>query len=389
MAREVPRHGSTRRIRRSPGQGRVPAPCIPPLVPGDDGLVLYTDGDHLYRAMLDAIGRARRRIWLETYILADDTVGWRFAEALAAKARLGLDVRLHVDAAGSYFWSTRRLEDYLRRHGGRLRWFHRFSWRWPLLYNRRNHRKLLVVDQAKAFLGGFNIHAQPSAELSAPDQWEDAHVEMDRARLVRQAGRLFAALWRHEGSAEPPRAEGVPSVLLPNQTRRHRHRLWCMYRDLLRGAEEWVDLVTPYFVPDARTQRDLQDAAGRGVAVRLLIPRITDVPIARWAGQAAYANLLASGVRIFEYRPRLLHAKTAVFDGRWATVGTANLDYRSFFINHELNLVSRDPDLIDWLTASFETWLAGSDELEAHRWLQRHWDQRLSELVGWAARRWL
>jgi cardiolipin synthase len=308
----------------------VPAPCIPPLVPGDDGLVLYTDGDPLYRAMLDAIGRARRRVWLETYIFADDTVGRQFAEALAEKARLGLDVRLHVDAAGSYFWSSRRLERYLRHHGVHLRWFHRFSWRWPLLYNRRNHRKLLVVDRRWAFLGGFNIHDESSRELRGTERWEDAHVRMDRPRLVGQAARLFATLWRHHRNAEPPRADGRTSILLPNQTRRHRHRIWCMYRDLIRGAEHAIDLITPYFVPDARTQRDLQQAAERGVAVRLLVPRITDVPIARWAGQAAYANLLASGVRIFEYRPRLLHAKTAVVDGRWATVGTANLDYRSW-----------------------------------------------------------
>jgi cardiolipin synthase len=376
---------------RRPGRQRspIPAPCVPGLRPGRDCLTLYTAGDPLYRAMLDAIGRARHRVWLETYIFADDTVGRWFAEALAEKARQGLDVRLHVDAAGSYFWSSRRLERYLRDHGVRLRWFHRFSWRWPLLYNRRNHRKLLVVDRDHAFLGGFNIHDECSQLLSGEQRWEDAHVRLERRRLVTQAARLFAALWRREQNAEPPDPTGQPSVLLPNQTRRHRHRIWCMFSDLLNTAEHSIDLVTPYFVPDARTQRKLEAAAGRGVAVRLLVPRTVDVHLVRAAGQAAYASLLAHGVRIFEYQPRLLHAKTAVFDGQWATVGTANLDYRSFFLNYELNLVSRDPALCAELADWFRQRLADAEEIQVRRWLQRHWGQRLSELVGWAVRRWL
>ena len=148
-------------------------------------------------------------------------------------------------------------------------------------------------------------------------------------------------------------------------------------------------MTTPYFVPDHRTQHRLIEAAHRDVEVRLLVPAKSDVPLARWAARASYAALLHAGVRIFEYRPRMLHAKTAVVDGSWATIGTANLDYRSFFLNYELNLVSRNLDLCRRLQAQFDEDLAQSRQITAVSWPQRPSTERLLEAVGWMARRWL
>lgn len=136
--------------------------CAPLLWPGDQPFQLFTEGDELYAAMLAAIAGAEREVTLESYIFADDEVGRRFAEALAERARAGVRVQVHLDAAGSLFWVSRRLERFLRTGGVALRWFHRWNWRQPLRYNQRNHRKLLVVDRHRAFLGGFNIHRESS-----------------------------------------------------------------------------------------------------------------------------------------------------------------------------------------------------------------------------------
>ena len=362
--------------------------CAPVLVQGADVFDLFTEGDALYGAMLASIAAARSTVLLETYIFADDEIGLEFARALEARAKAGIDVRVHFDAAGSLFRGSRRLKSRMREGGVQVRRFHRWSWREPLRYNRRNHRKLLVVDGAQAYLGGFNIHRESSAAVFGEKRWRDTHVRV-RGPLAEQAAGLFDAFWRGDQRWLP--AERVPasSVLLPNHTRTCRHRLRCVFDQMFGAATDRIDLTTPYFVPDHRTQHRLIEAAHRGVEVRLLVPAKSDVPLARWAARASYAALLHAGVRIFEYRPRMLHAKTAVVDGSWATIGTANLDYRSFFLNYELNLVSRNLDLCRRLQAQFDEDLAQSRQITAVSWPQRPSTERLLEAVGWMARRWL
>ncbi len=366
-----------------PGQS-----CAPVLARGADAFDLFTEGDALYGAMLSSIAAARSTVHLESYIFADDEIGREFARALEARANTGVEVRLHLDAAGSLFRWSRRLGRRLREGGVQVRRFHRWSWREPLRYNRRNHRKLLVVDGAQAYLGGFNIHRENSAAVFGEERWRDTHVGV-RGPLAAQAAGLFDAFWRGDRHWLPAEQTPAASVLLPNHTRTCRHRLRCMFDQMFGAATHRVDLTTPYFVPDHRTQHRLIEAARRGVEVRLLVPAKSDVAPARWAARASYAALLHAGVRIFEYRPRMLHAKTAVVDGSWATIGTANLDYRSFFLNYELNLVSRDADLCERLQSQFGEDLAQSREIGAASWPQRPSIERLSEAVGWAARRWL
>jgi cardiolipin synthase len=133
----------------------------------------------------------------------------------------------------------------------------------------------------------------------------------------------------------------------------------------------------------------LRRAAQRGVAVWLLVPRVSDVRLAQWAANAIYAELLQSGVRVFEYLPRMLHAKTVVADGDWALVGTANLDYRSVFLNYELIVASRDPSLCRALGEQFEVDLAAAAEVEPARWHRRRWVLRAAEGLAWTLRRWL
>jgi len=362
--------------------------CSPEPAVGSDVIHLFTEGDQLFESMLAAIANARHEVWMETYIFADDEVGRRFAQALSERARAGVQVRLLVDAFGSLFQFYRSLGRGLKQAGVAVRHFHRWHWREPLQYNRRDHRKLLVIDGQEAFLGGFNIHRQSSQRYFGAARWRDTHTSF-QGRLAQQAAELFDAFWHGDRHRLPKEDASAGSVLVPNQSRACRRRLACIYDDFLGGANAQVCLTTPYFVPDHRTQKALLTAVKRGVEVRLLVPRTSDVRLARWAANAVYARLLDAGVKIFEYLPRMLHAKIAIVDGQWATLGTANLDYRSLFQNYELNLVSRDPDLCKRLQIQFESDLEESSAVCATRWRQRRWVPRLAELLGWSVRRWL
>jgi cardiolipin synthase A/B len=361
--------------------------CVPPLKKGQGSFTVFTEGDELYEAMLASIVAARQQVRLESYMFADDEMGWRFAKALSQQARRGVRVRLHLDAAGFLLHGSRRLKRYLREQGVQVRLFHLWHWRAPLRYNRRNHRKLLVVDDRQMFLGGFNIHSKSSRALVGEQRWRDTHVSTS-GPLVGEAVGLFDMFWEGERHWVPKQVPAV-SALLPNHGRACRQILHCLYMDGLRGAKKSVYLTTPYFVPNHRTQRALRHVARNGVDVRLLVPAKNDVRLTQWAAREAYANLLRAGVRIYEYLPRMLHAKTAVVDGAWATIGTANLDYRSFFLNHELNLVTREPRLCRQMQALFIQDLEQAQEILPANWSKRPWRQHIAETVGWLARRWL
>ena len=352
-----------------------------------DDLSLYNEGDDLYDAMLAAIALAQHSVLLETYIFSDDEVGQRFATTLIEAAQRGLDVRLHIDAAGSLFWHSRILAQRMQQGGVRLHWFHRWSWHQPWRYNRRNHRKMLVVDRWWVFLGGFNIHRENSRRVFGELRWRDTHVCLS-GHFGEQAAQLFDTFWHGLRRAwGPPLPNG--DMLLSNHTHASRKAMRRIYREGFSQARRCIDVTTPYFVPDHLTRQALIVAARCGVQVRLLLPRKTDVRIARWAAHASYARLLAAGVMIYEYLPRVLHAKVVVIDGRWAAVGTANIDYRSFFVNYELNLITADAALCAYLTQQFEHDLLQAEQIHSRLWGQRPWLHRLAESLAWLVRRWL
>ena len=349
---------------------------------------VYTEGDALYVAMLDAIAAARRYVKLESYIFADDEIGKRFIAALCERRRAGIQVLVHLDAAGSLFWGPRAVDKALRAGGVEVRWFHRWSWRNPLRYNRRNHRKLLVVDGSVGFLGGFNIHRENSLAVYGEGRWRDTHVRVEGA-LARGLQSLFDAFWRNRRPTRPDLPEPSGNILITNHSRRGRLYLRDLYTRRFAGARDSIHLTTPYFVPDRRTRHSLMRAALRGVEVKLLVPRHNNERIVQWAARAAYSVLLRAGVQIHEYLPRMLHAKTLVVDGEWCTVGTANLDYRSFFLNYELTLASSEQTLVRHLEADFAMDLAQSNRVQPKRWERRWYWARLLENIGWALRRWL
>lgn len=191
---------------------------------------------------------------------------------------------------------NRKLKTWLRSQGVRLRLFHRR--RDPLCYNRRNHRKLLVVDGEVVYVGGFNIHRENSRRAFGNGRWRDTHVRLDSA-VVDSADRLFDHFWNHRLYHSVPKESAV-NVLVPNVNRTCRKALHCLFDDALRRANHLIYLTPPYFVPDHRTQQELQKAVQRGVDVRLLVPGKSDHALVQWAARAAYGELLDAGVKIYE-----------------------------------------------------------------------------------------
>lgn len=346
---------------------------------------IFVEGDALYDAMANDIAQANTSIRMESYIFADDVVGRRIAAALAVQARRGRRVQLRVDYAGSRWELGGALVRELREAGVRFEWSRRWQWLKPWEFHRRNHRKLLIIDETIAYTGGFNVHAASSRESAGTSRWRDTHVRF-RGPAVRQAIDVF------EGSSGEVQ-EALPASnslwLIPNATRRCRRRLRCEFDRVFRAAQRRIWLTTPYFLPDRRLRRRLIRAARRGVDVRVLTPAKNDVPITQWAARALYSSLLKHGARLYEYQPRVLHAKTLLVDDAWATVGTANLDYRSLFVNAEVNLIARDGAFCEALAREFRADLESSHEIEPERWRRRSWSHLAREAVAWPLRKWL
>ena len=347
---------------------------------------VFVEGDALYEAMHADLAGATRDARLECYIVADDDVGGPMLTALADLAQAGRRVQVRIDAVGSWRLIPPERVRALIAAGVQWHWSRPWSWRQPGQFHVRNHRKLLVIDDAVAYLGGFNLDRRNSQRAMGAARWRDTHVRLTGPRVA-EAIRLFDDYPR--APRGPARTARSPLALMSNRSRRCRHRLRCAFTEAFDQARERLWLTTPYFAPDRRSQRALCGAARRGVDVRLLVPGKSDVLLAQWAARAAYAHMLDAGVRIWEYQPRVLHAKTALVDGGWATVGTANFDYRSFFLNDEINLLGQAPALNATLAEHFVQDLAESREVLKATWRNRPWYAPGLELVGWWARRWL
>lgn len=348
-------------------------------------VTIFSEGDDLYAAMLEDIGAATNVIRLESYIFAGDEIGRRFAEALIKRARSGVQVLVHADAAGALLEGTDKLFRHMTRAGVEARWFNRWHWRHPWHYNRRNHRKLLVVDARCIYVGGFNLHRESAKSLVGLRRWRDIHVRLANC-LVEPAITLFDELWAGGMNPVPPAWEG-PYRLVPNSTRVCRRVLYCEYLEALAAAGHSVRIATPYFVPSRRFRAALVAAVRRGVMVSVLLPAYSDQRLVQRAGHALARPLARSGVQFFEYLPRMLHTKLTLIDDQWAMVGSANADYRSFFVNRELNLLSRAPALCRELGRLYREDVSEARALKLSR--PRSGMHAIAEALARRLRRWL
>ncbi len=359
------------------------------LPPSAGNLVaLRTDNVRTFEEMKQAVLAAERSVWAEYYIVSDDATGRAFLALLAEKARQGVDVRLLYDAVGSSDVPEDGLEA-LRDSGGRAEAFlpvNPFRRRWAV--HLRNHRKLLVVDGERAFLGGMNVgdaYAGGSAAGSTPAErpWRDTNLALS-GPAVADLATVFAEDWTFASderlvppSVSVPARGGSVVGIVPSGPDQAANAAEQTYFAAVTGARSRCWLTTPYFVPDEGTLRALASAAFRGVDLRVLVPAHGDVAVAQAAGRWYYRALLRAGARVFEYEPAVLHAKTLVVDGAFSLVGSANLDFRSFGLNFEIGAVVFDPEFAAEMEGLFEADLAESREVTRAEVEQRSLPDRL------------
>ncbi|HEY2929036.1 cardiolipin synthase [Piscinibacter sp.] len=378
-----------------------------PLVAGNK-VVLLQDGASTYAAMFAAIRDARDHINIETYILDDDEIGRRFADALLARQQRGVQVNLIHDAVGSlgtpreYF---KRLADggiKVLEYGPVNPLTARAGWN----VNQRDHRKLLVVDGRVAFLGGINISGvystggslrQSSRRRGGDLPWRDTHLQIE-GPVVAEFQKLFIETWeRQKGERLAPRHYFPPPVqrgkevvrALGGSPEEPFSAIYATLISAIENAETEVLLTNAYFAPDPQLRAALKAAVKRGVDVRLLLPSATDSALIFHAGRSYYDELLRAGVKIYERREALLHSKTALIDGVWSSVGSTNLDWRSFLHNQELNAVVLGPEFGSQMRAAFDRDVAVSNPITLEQWGHRGLDLRLKEAFSRLWEYWL
>lgn len=338
------------------------------------------NGDQIFPAMLEAIAAAEKTVCFETFVYWSGDTGKRFAHALADRARAGVTVQVLLDWVGSKPMDL-TLIDLLTDAGCEVRRFHRPNWRHPSRLNHRTHRKLLVIDGRVGFTGGVGIADEWSGDAEDPDHWRDSHFRLE-GPTVAQMQAAFMVNWiRTTGDVETgsnyfpalePMANGNAAHLYLSSPDEGSENARLAFLLAIAAARESIQITAAYFVPDRLSRRHLIAAARRGVTVEVIVPGPhTDSRLVRHAGRALSGSLLEAGVRIFEFAPTMLHAKTLVVDGRWVCVGSANIDQRSFRLNDEANLQIMSPELATELSEDFAHDRQRSDELTLEAWRAR------------------
>lgn len=336
-------------------------------IPGNR-VVLLQDGPQAYAAMLAIIAGARRFLRFENYIIRDDRTGWRFAEALAERARAGVSVRVLYDWFGSIA-TSRRYWRYLRDSGCDVRAFNPPNPFHPIAFFSRDHRKLVLADGSLSVVGGLCIADEWAGD---PDKnippWRDTAVLIEGpASLALDVA--FAKVWGLAGSplpvedrvAEVPACGNAAIRIVAGEPGRERASRVLEY--LTAGARKRLWIVDAYLVPPARLFEVMALAEQDGVDVRLLVPGSSDLPVIRNITRLGYRDILRAGMRIFEWDGPMIHAKTMVSDARWARIGTSNINLQSLVGNYELDVVIEDVELARAMELQFRRDVEASVEI--------------------------
>jgi cardiolipin synthase len=392
-----------------------------PLVAGNS-VTLLVDGPATHAAQLAAIRGARHQVHLSAYILEDDSIGRQYRDALVERARAGVEVRVMFDSFGGLRLGP-AFRDPLESAGARV---HEYAPINPLTdpalwrISRRNHRKLLVVDGRVAFTGGIGIsdtYSLSAKSGSFEHGWRDTQIRIDGPAAA-QFERLFLDSWKKAAGPIPDEAsyfpklrprggelvrsvaregEDLSDLLLSPFARAvrsvrgiaHRHAIYASYLAAISESRRSVWITQAYFAPNRAFRDALAGAAERGVDVRLLVPANSDVGLLLQASRHQYGDLLRSGVRIFEYQGPVLHAKTAVVDGVWSTVGSSNLDYQSFIHNDEANAIVVGHAFARQMERMFRTDLASAREVTLAAWRRRPITDRVEQSLASTLKFWI
>jgi len=375
----------------------------------DNKVTLLQDGPSTYQAMYAALAAATTTICMETYIFEDDEVGRKFAQELAAAAARGVTVNLIYDSVGTIKTPREFFTDLAARGVHTLEYnpVNPLTAHGDWEVNQRDHRKLTVVDGRVAFLGGINISSVYSggsfsqASKNRPNQkvpWRDTDLQIE-GPVVADFQKLFIETWASQKGAPPlPPASYFPVLqrqgdvvvrAIGGTASEPYSQIYATFVSAIRSAETSILLANAYFDPDPQMLSALQDAARRGVDVQLLLPSVSDAWLVLAAGRRHYGDLLEAGVKIYERRGALLHAKTTVIDGVWSTVGSTNLDWRSFLHNDEINAVVVSAPFGDQMKAAFERDLKESTPVTLESWGRRSLIDRVQEITASMWEYWL
>jgi cardiolipin synthase len=380
-----------------------------PLVAGNK-VTLLIDGPATYASMFAAIREARDHVNMETYIFEDDEAGKQFADLLIDRQKHGVQVNLMYDSVGTLS-TPREFFQPLIDAGVQVLEFNpvnpaqaRKGWE----VNQRDHRKLLIVDGKTAFVGGINVssvYSSGSFRKRKPKEdndankvpWRDTQVRMD-GPVVGEFQKMFIDTWEKQHGPKLAEKNYYPKVDnkgpeivrgIGSAPEDPYSVIYATFISAIQHAESKVYLTNAYFIPDPQLRDALKEAVKRGVDVRLVLPSKSDSKLVLYASRSFYAELLEGGVKIYERQDALLHSKTALIDGVWSTIGSTNLDWRSFIYNQEINAVILGPQFGAQMQAMFDRDIDASKEITLDAWKDRPIGDRMKEFGAGLWARWL
>jgi cardiolipin synthase A/B len=348
---------------------------------GDTTATVYTYGEDLFEDMLAAIRGARRRILFESYIVKDDRAGNDFKQALIEAAVRGVEVYVIYDGFANLVVPRSFFDFPPEVHVLRYPAFRPGVLLLNVRKSGRDHRKILTVDGETGFVGGYNVGSLYATE------WRDTHLRVD-GPAVWELENAFVDFWNANRGLRLPELGMLGDPQWDARFRVHRnvpeqliYPIRAMFLEAIDRAKDRVLITQAYFIPDREFQRALVDAAGRGVDVNILIPENSNHVLADWLARGQYSVLLRGGVRLWLYQDAMVHAKTATVDGRWSTVGTANVDRLSLTGNYEINAEIFDEGVARHLEEVFSNDLTNARELTEEEWRCRPFAAKFSEMI--------
>ena len=357
----------------------------------DSRIDVLTNANEFYPAMLDAIAGATRTINLECYIFRADRTGRRFMKAMMERAEAGVAVTMVVDAVGSFGFGMRAIRE-MRAAGCRVELYQRLKWFRLSRLNNRTHRELLIVDGQVAFVGGAGIGDQWARGERGKKPWRDTMARVT-GPVVSSIQGVFTENWieccgeilcGHDHFPPLAKTGGTTAVVIKSSPADRATACRVGFQMLIESATKQIQITTPYFLPDTALREALIATARRGVAIDIIVPGShTDQRWVRLVSRRKYNELLRAGIRLYEYRAGMTHAKVLNVDGLWVVLGTTNFDNRSFEHNDEVNLAIRDEEVSARVARDFEKDRACCEQVTLDTWRRRPWLEKVVEPFAW------
>ena len=383
---------------KNPGELNALLPSIVGLTessldPGNR-VQLLENGDQFFPQLLRDINAARETIHVETYIWWTGSICDQLANALAMKAKQGVEVRLLVDASGGHKMK-RELEKLMKKAGVHLVFFHPLSFSNLGRLNNRDHRKMAIIDGHIGYIGGFGIASEWTGHAQDKKHWCDSGLRVQGPVVNRMQG-AFAENWIEESGEVPAGEKYFPKLAPVGPTQAHLaytspsgsvSSVQVLYYLAITAARREILIQNPYLLPDHNVVSALEGAVHRGVIVKVMVPAAsaTDSPIVQHASHHHFGTLLQRGVHVFEYKKTLLHQKVIVIDGVWSCIGSTNFDARSFQLNDEVSMAVLDPAIAQQLRAAFDDDLRDSEERHLDEWSHRSLLHKLIDGLAYLA----